>query len=625
MDPPATPAASQSISVSTSASTSKKRTAGSSSKPNPRAAKKAKTKSASPRTLKDGSSAQVEENDEEREPQCQLGPALQVCRYLLEMFSVPLLRSHATVGLVDRDRLQLYHANRSVILVSSAIKFSKDDGKDKLIATVIAFHCLSLEQNGILEARVPGNPKLVSSSHFPQKSQVVQQGNKLWFSKNKKGNPFTVTLGEVISRDPAMVGRSTVVLKATSDEWKGVPLVVKISWPTSGRVPETAFLKEASDKAKDEHAWAANHLPKVYHTEDVVFEPDSTLGSVAALFKDGKIVHGDHVYEPRTLRIIVQEELHTLRSLGNVKDIGQVLLDVAGGTCGFLFLDFDRLIAADTVHHWLYEHAGILHRDLSIRNTMWRFIKEKNARGEGEQRVYGVLTDFDLSSWVDSLNSDYKKTSQQRTGTPPYMAHELLGGSSPIHLYRHDLESFFYIMLLIGTRHEIGIPQDESEPRVVMRRSKGLPFQTWFNEQCYDTLGSLKWSFLSKMQPIRLSSVFEDFRPWLEDLQLCFSQGFTLRSSSINRGSVPWRAAAEPAAARFDDETLGGWVTYAKIIAPVPHFTGELEGLVIRDPKGSRLVSTSAGSDRHRRPAPTILSSIISSISSASTYFRPSA
>ena len=64
-----------------------------------------------------------------------------------------------------------------------------------------------------------------------------------------------------------------------------------------------------------------------YH---VVFGPGTTLGSVAAMFGDGKFVgKRNYVYEPRTLRIIVQEELHTLRSLGNVKGIGQVLVDVA--------------------------------------------------------------------------------------------------------------------------------------------------------------------------------------------------------------------------------------------------------------------------------------------------------
>ena len=162
-------------------SASRKRPADSSTAPNPRAAKRSKTNGASHQTFEDDWSAQIEEEDEDSsssEPELknQVDPALQVCRYLLEMFSVPLLRSHATVSLVDRDRLQLYHANRSVILVSSAINFSDGDGKDKFIATIIAFHCLSLEQNGILETRVPRNAGLILKAKFPD-TQVVQQGN----------------------------------------------------------------------------------------------------------------------------------------------------------------------------------------------------------------------------------------------------------------------------------------------------------------------------------------------------------------------------------------------------------------------------------------------------------------
>jgi len=262
----------------------------------------------------------------------QIEPALQVCSYLLEMFSVPLLRSHATASLVDRDRLQLYHANRSVILVSSAINFSNGDGKDKFIATIIAFHCLSLEQNGILGGMVLGNDKLLSKIRFPQKPEAVQKGRELHFSGDGERKPFKVKLVDVISCDPAMVGRSTLVFNATSTQWPDDPLVVKISWPTSGRVPETDFLEKASATAVGDHAWATHHLPKVYYAEDVTFASDSTQESVAGLFESANLVNGKYVYEGRILRIIIQEKLHPLMSLTNVRDIGQVFLDVACGT-----------------------------------------------------------------------------------------------------------------------------------------------------------------------------------------------------------------------------------------------------------------------------------------------------
>jgi len=345
---------------STSRSTAKKRRAEGSSGPNQRAAKKSKTNTVSSskansvsRSRRDSVSRRVLERYERLEAErgddkdhppldpefdCKIQPALQVCRYLLEMFSVPLLRSHATAGLVDRDRMQLYHANRSVILVSSAINFSQEDGKTKFIATIIAFHCLSLDQNGIMETQVPRNAKIISQNRIAN-SYMVQEGSKLVFPEKEGCKGFKVKLGEVISRDPAMIGRSTVVLNATSEKWKikgkYIPLVVKISWPTSNREPETNFLEKASKEAQGEHAWATKHLPHLYYSEDVVAAAGSTLENVARLFDEPKFGKNEkmHVYERRTLRIIIQERLYAFKSLGSVRDVGQVLVDVACGTC----------------------------------------------------------------------------------------------------------------------------------------------------------------------------------------------------------------------------------------------------------------------------------------------------
>ena len=306
-------------------------------------AKKLKTKSHLDPVLDGGASTQVGESDKGSstsipETQNQVEPAIQVCRYLLEMFSVPLLRSHATVSLVDRDCLQLYHANRSVILVSSAINFSEDEGLTKFIAMIIAFNSLSFEQNGILENLAEENTKLMKKSGIPADNKVVQKGNRLEFQGNGPEDKFTVNLGDVISRDPATVGRSTVVLQATSDQQEETELVVKISWPGSGRVKETKFLETANGEAeKSAGKWAIKHLPRVLYARDVVFDENSTQESVARLFEGAKFVNGKYVYERRTLRIIVQERLYPLKSLTKARDIGQVFLDVACSACPFQF------------------------------------------------------------------------------------------------------------------------------------------------------------------------------------------------------------------------------------------------------------------------------------------------
>ena len=222
---------------------------------------------------------------------------------------------------------------------------------------------------------------------------------------------------------------------------------------------------------------------------------------------------------------------------------------------------------------------------------MCRTLKEKNAKGEDEEKVYGVLTDYDLSSWTADLANDYTRTSQQRTGTPPYMAHELLKGTSDVHLYRHDVESLFYVILLVCARHTIG--EKGKKRMLIMRGSTGLPYESWFNQHNYRMLGSLKTTFFTDMETIELSRTFEDFRPWLKDLQLCLSDGFDARSAYEKQKIRAGSSAGELAA--FDNETLGGNIDYSSLIESARSLKGELEGLIIRYNPESSQPSTPTG------------------------------
>ena len=215
---------------------------------------------------------------------------------------------------------------------------------------------------------------------------------------------------------------------------------------------------------------------------------------------------------------------------------------------------------------------------------MCRWIDGANANGERAKQAYGVLTDYDLSSWTKDMKEDCKRTSQQRTGTPLYMAQELLRGTSPIHLYRHDLESLFYVMLLTcGCNTLLSVEGKTEQPqRLVMRQMENLPYKRWFGEHNFDTLGKIKVAFFSSVETIQLSKCFEDFRPWLEIIQLQFSRGFIAKSTYLIEQRGRKYSGTSFEVNRFDEETLGGHIRYASFIEPVHRLTGGLAGLIIR-------------------------------------------
>ncbi|KAF8268047.1 hypothetical protein EI94DRAFT_1451000, partial [Lactarius quietus] len=105
-------------------------------------------------------------------------------------------------------------------------------------------------------------------------------------------------------------------------------------------------------------------------------------------------------------------------------------------------------------YQWLHNVLEILHRDISLNNLMLR--KEGN-------NVYAVLNDFDLTVNVDAQG----QSSKHCTGTKPFMVFDLLGGNPTLHLYCHDLESLFYVLVWITTRFHNG--EDIMDP----------PLQDW--------------------------------------------------------------------------------------------------------------------------------------------------
>ena len=90
-------------------------------------------------------------------------------------------------------------------------------------------------------------------------------------------------------------------------------------------------------------------------------------------------------------------------------------------------------------HRSLYLKGNILHRDISENNII---ITGTEKAGD----VAGMLIDLDLAKVLGSGRSG----ARHQTGTMEFMAIEVLLGID--HTYRHDLESFFYVLIWLCAR-----------------------------------------------------------------------------------------------------------------------------------------------------------------------------
>lgn len=146
----------------------------------------------------------------------------------------------------------------------------------------------------------------------------------------------------------------------------------------------------------------------------------------------------------------------------------------------------------------LHEKAGILHRDISYTNLMAEEI-------DGSFR--GILNDFDLAV----MNNNLAKSSLERTGTLPFMALALLKNPTNLpHLFRHDVESLFYVLVWIAVQY------DERGNRI-----KTKQIEDWRAAETIEAMRKAKNDFLiDPMKNLVLTGFYQDLERWITKFSL---------------------------------------------------------------------------------------------------------
>jgi hypothetical protein len=138
-------------------------------------------------------------------------------------------------------------------------------------------------------------------------------------------------------------------------------------------------------------------------------------------------------------------------------------------------------------HHHLWV-GGVEHNDISVKNLMYDKLNEDR----------GILNDYDLAH----LEGNPRPSGTEPTGTMPFMALDLLTKDAwegkIERRYRHDCESFAWVLLWICCRYDNGKEISNAPLSGIITHS--------YNE-CFKS----KYCILSKLQKITATASYKGF------------------------------------------------------------------------------------------------------------------
>ncbi|RXW21558.1 hypothetical protein EST38_g4310 [Candolleomyces aberdarensis] len=193
-------------------------------------------------------------------------------------------------------------------------------------------------------------------------------------------------------------------------------------------------------------------------------------------------------------------------------------------------------------HSKAWKEGSLLRRNLSDNNLVLHLDKDRKAKG--------VADDCDMASSKDALGKiDSLLATHHRTGTSPFMAVDLLDDNSHPHLYRHELESLFYVLLWGALHYEVSAGVRHPTLKVMKK---------WEGEHA--SVGNAKDAFFGN--PDKAKTILDAIRPefhelrdeWIEPLYWLIKDA---------RNSVPVRRPGrKPPAEAYDRDTYGGNLTF---------------------------------------------------------------
>ncbi|KAH9941910.1 hypothetical protein B0H21DRAFT_869361 [Amylocystis lapponica] len=447
----------------------------------------------------------------------------QTAKYMNEILSHGV-RSFASGFFIKNQNMHLWYGDRMGFVQSRAFNWQL---RPHLLALVFAAvgqaSLLNLGISPFLEFSLP-SPAFENYDG----ARIVLPADEVVIGDGRKG-PSTDMVFSVdvdtknkVWTDWGAVGRGTTIVPLTAvdaaaKQFGTEALVAKMAWPHAHRTPEETFIRAIRSKLKQK---APGYLHHIVELKCSVSRNMNQMHLPRA-FMDMALPEDDR----RDFRIMILKKYERLCFVNSVDEFKTI---------------FEHVVRA---HHWVWTASDIFHHDISINNVMFY----RDAEGQ----VVGVLCDWDLaertlsdaayqrdddrifpvqpapkedpnsttvgqssalptieeqSDAVPTIEEEEEEETPEehphrpryRTGTGPFIALEiLLQKEPPLHRYRYELESLFYLLAVFclvfdPPNHQFGRfdPWEQGDLDAIARHKKGFytedaAFWSTFS-QCHD-------------------------------------------------------------------------------------------------------------------------------------------
>ncbi|KAI9759108.1 MAG: hypothetical protein M1840_003515 [Geoglossum simile] len=368
----------------------------------------------------------------------------QVARYVSEVFAAQDFRHFVHAFSIRRRRIRLYLFDRCGVVGSTEldIDVSKAGERRQLVRTMLAYLVMEQTRLGfdpeIFADPVRKNRPLLAAEVDPETGEWrATEGSDMaptfyacidshWFRLVRR---VVTRLGIVCRGTRCYV--AVPVNQPGREHGGSSECLVKLSWRWLRMRSEREWLEEV-------HAGAPvpNLVSVMRHDERQQVGRDIRRGMASVRPVQDEKPGAEEDWDRVFTRTVLREVGHPLPKVKDALSLCRVIRDALVGKSPFKSYQQAKATDKPTAHATLYFQKRCTHRDISTGNILMNHTDDTTS---------GLLIDLDFAR--HNFSQARRSGAPNKTGTLPFMAISILDGDNTEHRYRHDIESFFYVLL----------------------------------------------------------------------------------------------------------------------------------------------------------------------------------